>query len=204
VFYLLAYGCESPDRARVDLPLSQPFMSEDAADDLALDAAMSQLMGQLHMSGNTSLESIFDALRAWYPGNPDLQAATAAPAASAGLAGPSLASSAALVAQQQAAALMASVAAGSTLQQATNGNLEQLVPGATQAAANLLISGVVPPAGVSSVAVSGAAATRPVYRFASVTPRGLYGSLRGAGPVVPAQFVPSLDGSVVSSLESAC
>jgi hypothetical protein len=44
---------------------------------------MSQLMGHLQMGDNTSLESVFDALRARYPGNPDLQAAAAAAPAAA-------------------------------------------------------------------------------------------------------------------------
>jgi hypothetical protein len=90
----------------------------------------------------------------------------------------------AAAAQQQAAAFLAGSGAGSSsggMQHVTNANLEQMFPGATGAATNLLATGAVPTAGVSGAALPGAwrGSGIPVFSLAHQPVRGLRGRVRG-------------------------
>eukprot|EP00775_Hariotina_reticulata_P015374 gene15374-biopygen16588 len=190
----------SPGRGSLPDPASASLAPGSVADSDA-DSTLALLVAQLNLK-DADIDILCETLRTRYTER-FVSSTPAAASAAAGSATHSLASSAALLAQQQAAALIASAAAGGQLQHVTNGNVEQLVPGATVAAANLLTSGVVPPAGVSNVAVAGGIVIpEPEYRFSCAAPVGLYGSVRGVGPVVPAQFIPARIGSGVSSVET--
>eukprot|EP00775_Hariotina_reticulata_P015413 gene15413-biopygen17214 len=190
----------SPGRGSLPDPASASLAPGSVADS-DVDSTLALLVAQLNLK-DADIDILCETLRTRYSER-FVSSTPAAASAAAGSATHSLASSAALLAQQQAAALIASAAAGGQLQHVTNGNVEQLVPGATVAAANLLTSGVVPPAGVSNVAVAGGIVIpEPEYRFSCAAPVGLYGSVRGVGPVVPAQFIPARIGSGVSSVET--
>eukprot|EP00775_Hariotina_reticulata_P015336 gene15336-biopygen14581 len=190
----------SPGRGSLPDPASASLAPGSVADSDA-DSTLALLVAQLNLK-DADIDILCETLRTRYSER-FVSSTPAAASAAAGSATHSLASSAALLAQHQAAALIASAAAGGQLQHVTNGNVEQLVPGATVAAANLLTSGVVPPAGVSNVAVAGGIVIpEPEYRFSCAAPVGLYGSVRGVGPVVPAQFIPARIGSGVSSVET--
>eukprot|EP00775_Hariotina_reticulata_P005934 gene5934-biopygen7741 len=143
----------SPGRGSLPDPASASLAPGSVADSDA-DSTLALLVAQLNLK-DADIDILCETLRTRYSER-FVSSTPAAASAAAGSATHSLASSAALLAQQQAAALIASAAAGGQLQHVTNGNVEQLVPGATVAAANLLTSGVVPPAGVSNVAVAGA------------------------------------------------